>query len=63
MHAMNNTPSPFTANYTPNQLFIDAPPDDASALIDSKQLATVVDNEFVAPRTMSLTTFRSYVPF
>ena len=52
MHVMNNSPSSIKAGYTPNQLFMDAPANDASALIDRRKLATVVDNEIVDPRNV-----------
>ena len=50
---MNNDLSPIKAYYTPYQLFMDAPPDDASAFIDRKKnMVTVVDNEILDPRNI-----------
>ena len=52
MHVMNNSPSPIKASYTPNQLFMDAPVNDPSALIDKKQIFTVEDGEIRHPKNV-----------
>ena len=52
MHVMNNSPSPIKASYTPNQLFMDAPVNDPTALIDKNQIFTVEDGEIRHPKNV-----------
>ena len=52
MHVMNNSPSPIKANYTPNQLFMNAPENIPGGLIDSKTLIAVQDGEVKDPRNI-----------
>ena len=52
MHVLNNSPSPIKANYTPNQLFMDAPVNDMTGLIDRKDLFTVSDGELHHPKNI-----------
>ena len=52
MHVMNNSPSPIKANYTPNELFMNAPPNSPGGLIDKKRLFTVDNGEIKNPRNI-----------
>ncbi len=51
MHVMNNSPSPIKANYTPNQLFLVAPPEPPAGLFE-KTLGIPVDGNIVQPMSV-----------